>query len=60
MGTAMEQSKRLNATDTVVGESDMRKTWQTPMVITPAEVNERTGFNPGAVGDNYYSSNATS
>lgn len=56
----MEQSKRLNATDMIVGESDMRKTWQTPMVITPADVKERTGFNPGAAGDNYYSSNATS
>ncbi|WP_160296739.1 hypothetical protein [Sphingomonas sp. ERG5] len=56
----MEQSERLSGTGLDVGEPDMRKSWQTPAVIAPAEVKEETGFNPGPSGDNYLSSNAVS
>ncbi|MES2056576.1 MAG: hypothetical protein V4564_11620 [Pseudomonadota bacterium] len=56
----MERSKELKATDITGGETDMRKSWQTPAVITPTDVKEETGFNPGVAGDNFYSSNAVS
>ncbi|QNQ10182.1 hypothetical protein [Sphingomonas alpina] len=56
----MEQSERLNTTDTVGGGADERKSWRTPAVITPADIKEGTGFNAGVAGDNFLSSNASS